>query len=304
MAADWGQVALVYGGQAAEREISLRSGQAILQALRSAGVQVTAIDLAADVFAQLAEGSFDRVFIAVHGRGGEDGALQGGLELLGLPYTGSRVLGSALAMDKLRSKWVWQNAGLPIIPYVEVASATNLTAQVAELGLPLMVKPGREGSSLGMSQVTDLTQLAAAVAQAQTYDSQVLVERWISGREFTVAILGERALPAIQLLPAQGFYDYQAKYVADDTQYLCPCGLSEEDERRLQQLALQAFKALGCEGWGRIDVMQDAAGEFWLLEANTVPGMTDHSLVPMAAKAAGMSFQDLVMAILATSEVG
>ena len=304
MAADWGQVALVYGGQAAEREISLRSGQAILQALRSAGVQVTAIDLAADVFAQLAEGAFDRVFIAVHGRGGEDGALQGGLELLGLPYTGSRVLGSALAMDKLRSKWVWQNAGLPIIPYVEVASATNLTAQVAELGLPLMVKPGREGSSLGMSQVTDLTQLAAAVAQAQTYDSQVLVERWISGREFTVAILGERALPAIQLLPAQGFYDYQAKYVADDTQYLCPCGLSEEDERRLQQLALQAFKALGCEGWGRIDVMQDAAGEFWLLEANTVPGMTDHSLVPMAAKAAGMSFQDLVMAILATSEVG
>ena len=304
MAADWGQVALVYGGQAAEREISLRSGQAILQALRSAGVQVTAIDLAADVFAQLAEGSFDRVFIAVHGRGGEDGALQGGLELLGLPYTGSRVLGSALAMDKLRSKWVWQNAGLPIIPYVEVASATNLTAQVAELGLPLMVKPGREGSSLGMSQVTDLTQLAAAVAQAQTYDSQVLVERWISGREFTVAILGERALPAIQLLPAQGFYDYQAKYVADDTQYLCPCGLSEDDERRLQQLALQAFKALGCEGWGRIDVMQDAAGEFWLLEANTVPGMTDHSLVPMAAKAAGMSFQDLVMAILATSEVG
>lgn len=304
MAADWGQVALVYGGQAAEREISLRSGQAILQALRSAGVQVTAIDLAADVFAQLAEGSFDRVFIAVHGRGGEDGALQGGLELLGLPYTGSRVLGSALAMDKLRSKWVWQNAGLPIIPYVEVASATDLTAQVAELGLPLMVKPGREGSSLGMSQVTDLTQLAAAVAQAQTYDSQVLVERWISGREFTVAILGERALPAIQLLPAQGFYDYQAKYVADDTQYLCPCGLSEEDERRLQQLALQAFKALGCEGWGRIDVMQDAAGEFWLLEANTVPGMTDHSLVPMAAKAAGMSFQDLVMAILATSEVG
>lgn len=304
MAADWGQVALVYGGQAAEREISLRSGQAILQALRSAGVQVTAIDLAADVFAQLAEGSFDRVFIAVHGRGGEDGALQGGLELLGLPYTGSRVLGSALAMDKLRSKWVWQNAGLPIIPYVEVASATDLTAQVAELGLPLMVKPGREGSSLGMSQVTDLTQLAAAVAQAQTYDSQVLVERWISGREFTVAILGERALPAIQLLPAQGFYDYQAKYVADDTQYLCPCGLSEDDERRLQQLALQAFKALGCEGWGRIDVMQDAAGEFWLLEANTVPGMTDHSLVPMAAKAAGMSFQDLVMAILATSEVG
>lgn len=294
----FGRVAVLFGGTSAEREISLISGQAVLDALRSAGVDADAFDPANRPIAEVA--AYDRSFIVLHGRGGEDGTLQGALELLGVPYTGSGVLASALGMDKARTKQLWLGCGLPTPAYRRLHGDTDFAAVVADLGLPLMIKPVREGSSIGMRKVETLAELPEAYAFAAQYDDEIIAERWISGREYTIVILGGRALPVIRLQPHQshGFYDFEAKYQADDTQYLCPCGLDADDEARLQATALEAFAAVGARGWGRIDAMQDQDGCFWLLEVNTVPGMTDHSLVPMAARAAGIDFQALVLAIL------
>jgi len=294
-----GRVALLMGGWAAEREVSLRSGAMVLDALRKLGVDATALDPRDESLERLRE--FDRAFIILHGRGGEDGVIQGALEALKLPYTGTGVMGSAVGMDKLRTKLIWRGAGLPTPEFVVLRADTDWSAVVAELGAPIMVKPAREGSSIGMSKVADAAALEQAYRRAAEFDDQVIAERWITGQEFTVGILNGRALPVIRLETPCEFYDYEAKYSRDDTRYLCPCGLSEQDEAELQRLALRAFDSVGCSGWGRVDVMRDAEGRPWLLEVNTVPGMTDHSLVPMAAKAAGMSFEALVWEILKTS---
>ncbi len=299
-----GRVAVLMGGDSAEREISLQSGQAVLEALRRSGIEAEAIDPDATVCQHLLEGRFDRVFVALHGRGGEDGQIQGLLERLGLPYTGSGVLGSALAMDKHRSKLVWRAQGLPTPPARLVDEASDPAELAAELGLPLMVKPAREGSSIGASKVSRVEELMPAIRAARRLDPLVLAERWITGGEYTVPVLQGRALPMIRLEPAREFYDYVAKYQDEGTRYHCPCGLDEERERELQELALEAYAVLDGSGWGRIDLMLDEQGEPWLIEANTVPGMTSHSLVPMAAKAAGIGFDELVLAILETSREG
>lgn len=299
---DYGRVAVLYGGRSAEREVSLRSGAAALTALQQAGVDAVGIDAAApDLLAQLTGGGFARVFIALHGRGGEDGTLQGALDWLGLPYTGSGVLGSALAMDKQRAKQVWQGCGLPTAPWALAGADSDWDALVARLGLPLMVKPSREGSSIGMSKVERAADLPAAVATAAAHDPQVLVECFIGGGEYTIGIVGRRVLPAIKLETPCAFYDYEAKYLRDDTRYLCPCGLPAAQERALQQLALDAFLALDCRGWGRVDLLLDGNGAPYVMEVNTVPGLTDHSLVPMAAGAVGIGFAQLMLAILDTS---
>ncbi len=299
-AAQFGKVALLLGGTSAEREISLRSGQAVLAALRHQGVDVDPLDPDASVLERLRLGGYDRVFIMLHGRGGEDGRIQGALETLGLPYTGSGVLGSALGMDKYRCKLAWQGAGLPTADFVPLCDDGDLPRAVA-LGFPLMVKPAHEGSSIGMARVEDEEQLAMAWREAVGYDRLVIAERWISGPEYTCAILGNEALPMIRLETPRQFYDYQAKYFANDTRYLCPCGLSPEEEMGLQTLSLAAFEAVGARGWGRVDLMLDREGAPHLLEINTVPGMTDHSLVPMAASARGIGFDELVWRILETS---
>ncbi len=300
-ARDFGQVAVLLGGDAAEREISLRSGEAVCAALGRRGVAYVRIDPArTNVIDALRDGC-DRAFIVLHGRGGEDGVIQGLLETLGLPYTGSGVLGSALAMDKLRSKQVWQAAGLPTPAWRVVDRGTDHGALIDALGLPLMIKPAREGSSIGMSKVESATQLPDAIELALGHDHSVIAEQWIEGEEYTVSILDGAALPAIRLRTPNLFYDYAAKYEADTTEYLCPCGLDRADEETMAALALNAFAALGGSGWGRVDLMRDATGRNWLIEANTVPGMTDHSLVPMAANAAGIPFDELVWRILATT---
>jgi len=296
----FGRVAVLMGGGSAEREISLRSGQAVLAALQRQGVDAQALDPAETPLEALLEGGYEHVFIMLHGRGGEDGVMQGALERLGLPYTGSGVLGSALGMDKYRSKALWQGLGLPTPAFRLLRGAADLAA-AGELGLPLMIKPAREGSSLGMDKVEQGAALEAAWRQAREYDPLVLAEQWIEGAEYTVGILGQRALPLIRLETPRSFYDYQAKYSADTTRYHCPCGLAGPQEQALQELALQAFEAVGASGWGRVDLMLDAAGRPWLIEVNTVPGMTDHSLVPMAAQAAGIDFDELVLRILASS---
>ncbi len=296
----FGRVAVLYGGWSAEREVSLEGGRAVLEALRAQGVQAQGIDAGRDVVQRLQTGGFARAMIVMHGRGGEDGVIQGALELIGLPYTGSGVLASALGMDKLRSKQLWLGAGLPTPAFRVLGNAHDAACAAEALGLPLMVKPALEGSSIGMSKVFESAELPAAFALAARF-GPVLAEQFIEGEEYTVAILGGQALPPIRLETARSFYDYEAKYIADDTRYLCPCGLPPEAEEELKTLALAAFAALGGSGWGRVDLMRDRAGRFWLLEINTVPGMTSHSLVPMAARAAGMSFAELVLAILATS---
>lgn len=295
----FGKVAVLYGGTSAERNVSLKSGAAVLEALRGAGVDAYGIDAGADLAEQLIANRPDRVFIALHGRGGEDGSLQGLLESLKLPYTGSGVMASALGMDKLRTKLVWRSLGLSTPEHALLRDHSDCPSIIESLGTPLIVKPVHEGSSIGMAKVHNLSELEQACTDARAYDDQTLVEQWISGAEFTVAILDGRALPAIRLSTPHTFYDYDAKYLANDTRYQCPCGLPEEKEAELAELCLQAFNAVGCRGWGRVDVMQDEAGRFYLLEVNTVPGMTDHSLVPMAAAAAGLTFTDLVLAILA-----
>ncbi len=298
---DFGRVAVLYGGRSAERAVSLKSGKAVLDALQGAGVDAYGIDAGHDLANQLIADRPDRVFIALHGRGGEDGSLQGLLESLQLPYTGSGVMASALGMDKLRTKLIWQSLGLSTPAYAVLRDQAECAEIVANLGTPLIVKPIHEGSSIGMAKVQDVQGLEQAWQAAQQYDDVALVEKWITGAEFTVAILDGRALPAIRLRTPHTFYDYEAKYLTNDTQYICPCGLSPEREAELGELCLQAFNAVGCRGWGRVDVMQDEAGQFYLLEVNTVPGMTDHSLVPMAAAAAGLTFGELVLAILASA---
>ena len=301
MRTEFGKVAVLMGGNSAEREISLLSGQAVLAALLRQDVAAIGIDTANDVITQLTAASIDRVFIALHGRGGEDGTIQGMLELMGLPYTGSRVLGSALAMDKYRTKQVWQSIKLPTPPFKLIDANSDLSAIITQVGLPLMVKPVLEGSSFGMAKVTNVAELAAAYAVAAKFDSNVIVERYVSGMEYTAAILHDTALPIIRLATPREFYDFTAKYDDDQTTYHCPSGLPVTQEQALQQLAIQAFRAVGASGWGRVDFMCDASGAPWLLEVNTVPGLTDHSLVPMAAKAAAINFDQLILRILATA---
>jgi D-alanine-D-alanine ligase len=299
-AADFGKVAVLLGGRSAEREVSLKSGGAVLEALLSRGVNAHAVDAAERVMEQLAEGGFDRVFIVLHGRGGEDGVIQGVLETMGLPYTGSGVAGSALGMDKYRCKLLWRGMGLPTPDFLMV-DGEQLLAEAERLGFPLMVKPVHEGSSIGMARVENARELTEAWQQARDYDSQVMVERWITGQEYTASILGDQVLPLIRLETPHLFYDYEAKYSADTTRYHCPCGLQQGKESKLQALAGKAFAAVGAGGWGRVDMMVDEAGDPWLIEVNTVPGMTDHSLVPMAARELGMEFDELVWRILATT---
>ncbi|MFJ7811453.1 D-alanine--D-alanine ligase [Pseudomonas asiatica] len=297
----FGRVAVLYGGKSAEREVSLKSGAAVIDALTTAGVDVVAIDVGDDLLDRLQSEKIDRAFIILHGRGGEDGSMQGLLECLGIPYTGSGILASALAMDKLRTKQVWQSLGIPTPRHAVLASESDCLQASTELGFPLIVKPAHEGSSIGMAKVNSAQELVAAWQDAARYDSQVLVEQWIHGPEFTVAVLRGQVLPPIALGTPHVFYDYDAKYIANDTQYRIPCGLDSVKEQELIDLTARACDAIGIEGWGRLDVMQDEQGRFWLLEVNTAPGMTDHSLVPMAARAAGLDFQQLVLAILAES---
>lgn len=303
----FGKVAVMFGGHSAEREVSLKSGAAVLAALRSRGVDAHAFDPAARPLDDLRTETFQRVFIALHGRGGEDGTLQGALDLMGIPYTGSGVLASALAMDKWRSKLLWAALGLPIPAYARLTADSDFAAVAARLGQPLFVKPAREGSSIGVIKVKQAADLPAAYAEASRHDDLVLAEQALGGGEFTVAVLGEgtqlNALPAIRIVPATEFYDYEAKYFRDDTRYLCPSGLSDAAEAEMRDLALRGFAALGCRGWARVDFLLDTDGRPYLLEANTAPGMTDHSLVPMAARAAGLSFADLCLQILELSHV-
>jgi len=299
----YGKVAVMMGGHSAEREVSLKSGQAVLTALRSLGINASAFDPAEQPLQQLLNEQYDRVFIALHGRGGEDGSIQGALQTLQIPYTGSGILGCALAMDKVRTKQIWQALELPLAESIsvepqQIASIDSVDI-LRRLGGRVIVKPANEGSSIGMSVANSVEQLTQALEMAFNYDQQVLIERWIVGQEYTVGLLAEQALPVIRLQTTHEFYDFAAKYQAQDTEYHCPSGLSTADETTLQQLALKAFKALGCKGWGRIDAMRDEHGGWYLLEANAVPGMTEKSLVPMAARANGDSFAALVEKILA-----
>jgi D-alanine-D-alanine ligase len=296
----FGKVAVMLGGTSAERPVSLASGAAVLAALTRQGVDAHAFDPAKRSLGDLAGGEFDRVFIALHGRYGEDGCMQGALELMGIPYTGSGVLASALGMDKWRTKLVWRAAGLPTADWEVLTPASDFAAVEARLGLPLFVKPAREGSSIGMSKVKARGALEAAYRLAAEHDPLVLAERFLDGAEYTAAILADRALPLIRLEPSTAveFYDFEAKYVRNDTRYHCPAGLPPEREAAFRALALDAFRLIGCRGWGRVDFMLDHDGSPFLLEINTAPGMTDHSLVPMAARAAGLSFDELCLAIL------
>ncbi len=299
--ADFGTVAVVMGGASAEREISLLSGRAVLAALRRRSVDAVGIDVDDRPLPALQAGRFDRVFNIVHGRGGEDGVLQGVLEALGVPYTGSRVLGSALSMDKLRTKMCWKSAGIPTPAWRILRSDEDVLSCAEALGFPVIVKPALEGSSIGISRANGVDELKIARCDAARYRCDVFAEAWVSGEEYTVAILDEKPLPMIRLETPNIFYDYDAKYCADTTCYHCPCGLTEKMEEQLQVLALNAYRTLDASGWGRVDLFLDAEQQPWLIEANTVPGMTDHSLVPMAAKAAGIDFDELVWRILETS---
>ena len=301
---DFGKVAVMMGGKSAEREVSLKSGAAVLAALLSSGIDAHRFDPRDKTLEALHAEGFQRVFIALHGRGGEDGTLQGALDLLAIPYTGSGVLASALAMDKWRSKLVWHATGLPVPDYVVLDVASDFAAIEAQLGLPLFVKPSNEGSSIGISKVKRAGELHAAYELAARYDSCVIAEQYLAGGEFTVGILGGQALPVIRIVPATEFYDYDAKYLRDDTEYRIPSGLGDEREAEMRDLALRAFAVLGGRGWGRMDLMLDAAGRMFCLEANTSPGMTDHSLVPMAARAAGISFDQLVLTLLEEASCG
>lgn len=297
-----GKIAVLFGGTSAEREISLQSGGAVLAALDRRGYRPVGIDTAArDWEQQLDAGAFAFVFIALHGPGGEDGAMQGYLQTKGLRYSGSGVQASALAMDKMRTKQLWKGVGVATAPFAVLRDDTHWQQVCSELGDVMMVKPALEGSSIGMSKVAGAQQLEAAYRLARKYGDLVIAESFITGSEYTVAVLGDQVLPPIRLETQHAFYDYNAKYIADDTRYICPCGLGEQDEQALKKLARAAFDTVGCRGWGRVDVMCDAAGRFFVLEVNTVPGMTSHSLVPMAAKAAGLDFDDLVEAVIASS---
>ena len=301
--AAFGRVAVLMGGTSAEREVSLDSGRNVLDALRARGVDAHAVDGIPALFDALVGKRFDRVFNILHGNkgGGEDGTLQGLLDAMGVPYTGSGVLGSALSMDKIRTKQVWLSLGLSTPGYARLPKGADVHAAAHALGLPVIVKPSSEGSSVGVSRVFDDAGLEAAVELARRYPGELLMERMIVGGEYTVGILGDVALPTIRIVPAGEYYDYHAKYVAEDTQYVCP-GLDDADaEAAMRALALAAFRAAGCSGWGRVDVMRDRDGNDHLLEVNTAPGMTSHSLVPKAAREVGLSFEDLCWRVLETS---
>ncbi|WP_419535426.1 D-alanine--D-alanine ligase [Endozoicomonas sp.] len=297
----FGKVAVLFGGNSAEREVSLISGERIYAALNRQGVKCQLIDTCENVIEQLQEYGPDYAFIALHGRGGEDGTMQGLLETMGIPYSGSGIMASALAMDKYRCKLLWQSIGLPTPEFALVMGADNLGH--AESLLPAFVKPSMEGSSVGVARVDRREDLEAACERAAEHKGPVLVESFIDGPEFTVGILNDQALPVIKIEAEGEFYDYEAKYLSDNTRYSIPCGLTSIKEQELQAVALTAFEALGCSGWGRVDFMQDQQGRFWLLEVNTIPGMTDHSLMPMAAADAGLSFDELVIEILKTADV-
>lgn len=299
----FGKVAVLMGGPSAEREVSLKTGKAVLSALQRQNVMARGMDADKSTLRILEDEKFERVFIALHGRWGEDGVIQGALEMLDIRYTGSGVLGSALAMDKLRSKYLWSATGIPTPEYVVLASGTDPDEVVGKIGLPVFVKPVREGSSLGISKAKTSAELKAAWEMAAKYDDQVIAERFIDGAEITCGILGDQALPLIRIETDREFYDYEAKYILDTTRYLCPCGLPSGQELELQSLARRAFTILGCSGWGRVDFMLDNSGKPYALEVNTVPGMTDHSLVPKAAKHAGINFDELVLRILETADV-
>lgn len=303
IAHNFGKVAVLLGGRSAEREISLQSGQAVLDALRRSGVDAYPFDPAEQALEELLYQGFNRAFIALHGRFGEDGTIQGALELMGLPYTGSGVMASALAMDKWRTKLIWQATGIQSPRYALLQVDSDFEAITEILGLPLIVKPAREGSTIGLSKVQRSQDLAEAYRLAAQHDALVLAEEFITGQELTVAILGETPLPLVRIEVAGELYDYEAKYFSNDTKYFCPSGLSDKLEAAIQDQALQAYRVLGCAGWGRIDLILSQSGQFYFLEANTSPGMTSHSLVPMAARTAGISFEDLVIKILALSHV-
>lgn len=298
---EFGRVAVLMGGSAAERAVSLKSGAAVYEALKRKGVDAVAIDVTASPIDALAGQQFDRVFNIIHGRGGEDGVLQGVLEVLGIPYTGSGVMASALSMDKLRTKLCWQGYGLVTPQWCVLKDANDIDACIEKLGFPVIVKPAQEGSSIGMSKAANRDELVNALRLAAEYRCDVYAEAWVTGKEYTVAVLAGEALPVIRLETPNAFYDYEAKYQATTTQYHCPCGLSQDDEGRLRKLAITASEVVGVSGWARVDVFIDASGQYQLIEINTVPGMTDHSLVPMAARQAGTDFDELVWQILETS---
>jgi D-alanine-D-alanine ligase len=302
MTTNFGKVAVLLGGKSAEREVSLKSGSAVLAALKRNGVDAHAFDPAERPLHDLE--AYDRVFISLHGRYGEDGTMQGALELFGIPYTGSGVMASAVGMDKWRTKLLWQAAGIPTPEFELVNADSDFAAIEQRLGLPLFVKPANEGSSIGISKVKQAGGLKAAYEEAAKYDPLVIAERFVGGGEYTVGVLGDTVLPVIRIVPANEFYDYEAKYLRDDTRYLCPAGLTEAQEAAIRAQALQAFRVLGGRGWGRVDFLMDEAGQHYFLEANTSPGMTDHSLVPMGARAAGIEFDVLVMKILEMARVG
>jgi D-alanine-D-alanine ligase len=299
--AQFGHVAVLYGGSSSEREVSLISGKAVLAALQRRGVHAIAFDPAERPLADLLQLKIDRIWIALHGPGGEDGTLQGALEFLGLPYSGSGVMGSAIGMDKVRTKWLSQAVGVPTAPFVILREAADLEIAIERLGLPLFVKPGSQGSSVGMARVEGAEDLQGAWDNALRFDPVVFAEALIPGAEYTIGILQGEALPSIRIETPRTFYDYEAKYLRNDTRYLCPSGLSAPAEEHMGQLALAAYQACGADGWGRADFMMDRTGRPLLLEINTIPGMTDHSLVPMAARAAGMDFEELVWRVLETS---
>ena len=304
-AMNFGKVAVLFGGKSAEREVSIMSGTGVLRALRSKGVDAHPFDPAERDLAELKRDGFARCFIALHGRGGEDGTLQGALEVLGVPYTGSGVMGSAIGMDKWRTKMIWLANGLPT-PRYRILSADDDWNDVArDLGLPLIVKPANEGSTLGLTKVNAASQLSAAFELAvKKYHDLALAEQFVDGPEYTASILGDTALPLIRIEAPQGNYDYQNKYFTDCTKYLCPCGLAADREEAFKAMALEAFRLIGCAGWGRIDLMLDAQLAPWLLEVTTSPGMTGHSLVPIAARAVGLSYEDLCLRILEGAHVG
>jgi len=297
----YGKVAVLMGGSSAERVISLETGRAVHAALRRCGVNAHALDARDGVVQALLERKFDRVFIALHGRGGEDGVIQGALQTLAIPYTGSNVLGSALAMDKVRSKTIWQQNKLATAEFMEVYNEEELYMAAERIGLPLMVKPVHEGSSCGASKVVEIADIKNARCMANRFEDGVMAESWINADEYTAAILGQQVLPLIRLETPRVFYDYKAKYEVNSTKYICPCGLDIEQEEDVKAVALKAFNLVGASGWGRVDLFIDDKQKVWLIEANTVPGMTGHSLVPMAAQQAGIEFDDLVLRILDTS---
>jgi D-alanine-D-alanine ligase len=297
--ARFGRVAVVMGGDSAEREVSLNSGAGVLEALRSRGVDAFGVDGIPALLSAIQANHVDRVFNILHGRGGEDGVLQGVLSAFGVSCTGSGVLGSALSMDKVRSKQVWQSLGLPTPDFAVLHAGDDIACALERIGLPAVVKPSREGSSVGISRVRCAGDMSAAIELASRYDGELLIERMIEGDELTVAILGGQVLPSIRIVPAGEYYDYHAKYIAEDTRYECPGLADKVAEQALRELALRSFSALGCSGWGRVDVMRDRAGNNWLLEVNTAPGMTSHSLVPKAAAAIGMTYPDVCLQVLA-----